>query len=172
MSMRTLYLVHHGKYSLATMSSDEPDGGLTDDGKEQAALTAQRLQGLPISVIHHSNLRRAIETAKILAAPFPGVTLRASSLLRECIPCVPEGYESQFEGIPSAFIERGGLQARQVFDTYVVPSDQDDQAEIVVSSGNLIRYLVCRTLGAPAEAWVHTDTQHCGITEIRIRPRR
>jgi serine/threonine-protein phosphatase PGAM5 len=173
MPQRILYLVRHGHYASTTTPPSEPDGPLTAIGQEQATLTAQRIRPFPISNIHHSTLQRARETATIIAAQFPTVPLYSSPLLCECIPCIPSAFGAFFEGIPAEVIAAGGPQAQQVFDTYFKPADASDQYEVIISSGNLISYLICRILGAPPDAWIHTDIQHCGISEIVIgSPRR
>jgi broad specificity phosphatase PhoE len=176
MAKRRLYLIRHGQYMASPALPDEPpDGGLTAIGQEQALLTALRLNEFPISIIHHSTLQRANETATIMARQFPAAPMQPSDLLCECIPSVPSVYKAHFEHIPPHFIASGGAQARQVFDTYFVPlpdDAQEDQHEIIVSSGNLISYLVCRVLGAPEDAWMQTDIQYCGVTEVHIGPPR
>lgn len=173
MAKRTLFLVRHGQYTPTVTPPDEPDGGLTAAGTEQAILTAERLQSYPIRVIHHSTLQRAQETAVIIAQSLPEAVLKPSSLLRECIPNVPQGFESYFSHIPPAFIESSSIRAQQTFNSYIAApppdgADDTDQYELIVSHGNLINYLVCQTLQAPAESWLNADIQHCGLSEIVI----
>lgn len=174
---KTLFLVRHGQYTSTAQPDDEPDGPLTELGREQVALLAQRLKEFSVRKIYHSPLIRAAETASLLSAEFPGVALEASPILVECIPAVPsdlailpEVVQKWFAEIPAEFIEKGGPQARQVFETYFQPPEGDeDYAEIIVSHGNLIAYLVCQVLKAPAEAWNNTDIQNSGLSEISIR---
>src|SRR5262249_36187878 len=111
MAQRTLHLIRHGQYHRADHPSDGLGGSLTELGKMQAQLAAQRLSKLPIRVIHHSTLRRAAETAAIIAALRPTVPLRPSRLLWECIPCVPYGYADEFAQTQAAEIEQGRRQA-------------------------------------------------------------
>jgi serine/threonine-protein phosphatase PGAM5 len=174
MAKRHLYIVRHGQYEAQPTQPDEPsDGPLTTMGQEQARITAQRLHEFPIHVIHYSPLQRATETAHVIAAQFPDVPLQSSDLLRECIPTVPPAYEALFTPIPAQFIAQGGPQARQAYATFCAPLAEEateDRHEIIVSSGNLIKYLACHALGAPDDAWIQADIQHCGITEIVIGP--
>jgi probable phosphoglycerate mutase len=170
MAKKVLYLIRHGQYDSTTTPPQEPDGGLTEIGKQQAALTAERLRALPVSVIHHSTTQRATETAAIIAARFPQAGLRPSPLLRECIPSVPGAYKAQFAHIPADFIERSQPQAEQAFATYfrATLNGDSDQHEILVSHGNLISHLVCRVLQAPLDAWLNTDIQLCGLGEVVV----
>lgn len=94
MAQRFLYLLRHGQYARNGSLPGDSDGRLTMLGREQVALAAGRLAGLPIATIHHSTMRRAVGTTEAVAARFPGVTLQPSAMLRECIPFVPTGYES------------------------------------------------------------------------------
>ena len=170
MPNRILFFVRHGQYRSTTLPEDEPDGPLTETGQEQARLTAQRLREYPVAVIHHSNMQRAEETANIIGASLPTVPLRPSSLLRECIPCVPPGFESHFAHIPPQFVQKGERQAQEAFAAYVKPlaDEESDRYEIIVSHGNLINYLACRAVNAPKEAWINFDIQQCGLTEIIV----
>jgi broad specificity phosphatase PhoE len=153
------------------MPPEAPDGPLTELGAAQAELTGRRLARLPVSVIHHSTLIRARQTAEIIAHYLPGVELRASPLLCECLPAVPAAYIPYLEGASPADFAQGDRQARQVFRTWFKPpaeGETETTREIVVSSGNLISYLVARTLGAPGKRWVQTHIQHCGVTEVAM----
>ncbi len=168
---RVLYLVRHGQYQRVTMPPETPDGPLTELGAAQAELTGRRLARLPISVIHHSTLIRASQTAEIIARYLPGVELRPSPLLRECLPTVPNAYIPYLEGASPADFAQGDRQAREVYRKWFRPLPEDateTTREIVVSSGNLISYLVARTLGATGKQWVATSIQHCGVTEVAL----
>ncbi|MGH2503541.1 MAG: histidine phosphatase family protein [Ktedonobacterales bacterium] len=171
---RHLYIVRHGQYTHG--GPPDYDGPLTELGQRQATCTAARLAGLPVSVIHCSTLQRARESAAIIAERFPGVEMRFSPLLCECIASVPPLIKDYLEERVSAQeLSEGAIQARAAWETYFQPLGADateDVSEIIVSSGNLIGYLVGQALGATADAWMRSDIQHCGLTEITIRARR
>lgn len=174
---RTLYIVRHGKYEQIPTNDDDPndpEGPLDATGREQAALLAERLRGLPVSVIHCSTLQRALDTAGVIAQRFPGVEVRCSSLLRECVPSVPPLIRDYLERrVPARELASGPTQARAAWDAYFQPPEGDaDEEQIIVSSGNLISYLVGRAFGAPDDAWIHTDIQHCGLTEVVVSQSR
>jgi probable phosphoglycerate mutase len=170
MAQRFLYIVRHGQYAKDDTIRVVTDGSLTALGREQAALAAARLAGLPVATIHHSDLRRATETAAIIATRLPGAALQSSRLLRECIPSIPSGFEPLFTRISPERVARDAPRADEAFATYFtpLPDGADDRHEVIVCHGNLISFLVCRVLGAPRDAWLHTDIQLCGITEVTI----
>lgn len=155
------------------MTAEEPgDGPLTALGREQADYTGRRLSGFTVAVIHHSTLLRATETAQIIAAHFPGVELRATPLLKECAPSFSPAARALLGDLTTdEERRRGDAQGRQVFRQWFQPLAADateGSREIVVSSGNLISYLICRTQGAPGRQWIHTTIQHCGISEVLL----
>ncbi len=174
MPNHTLYIVRHGQYSNHAAPGAPPDGPLTALGVTQARRTAERLRELPISLIHHSTLQRAIETAHIIAEQHPNAKLSAAPLLCECIPSVPSAHTALFATIPAHAIAAGAVQAPAAFDAFIGAhiNPVHGGQEIIVSSGNLIGYFVSRCLGAPLDAWLQTDIQHCGITELRLGPPR
>jgi broad specificity phosphatase PhoE len=92
----------HGQYDL-----NSPAHALTQLGREQAEITAQRIAQLaadnaaiddhygrrPVRLVRlvHSDVTRAAETAAIIAKALPShVAVEADSLLAEGYPCVPE----------------------------------------------------------------------------------
>lgn len=170
---RRLYIIRHGQY--ASSGPPDFDGPLTAMGRVQAELVAERLAGLPIQVIHSSTLQRAQETARIVAERFPGVETRYSPLLCECIASVPAFVKGYLEErvSPQELID-GPVQARSAWEMFFQPPEDgaEDESQIIVSSGNLIGYLVGQALGAPADAWIRCDIQHCGLTEITIKRSR
>ncbi len=172
MAKRFLYLVRHGQYQSITTPPEQPDGGLTRIGKEQAHLTAQRLKGLPINIIHYSTLQRTTETASYFFESFPQAEQRPTELLWECIPNVPVGFEQYFSHLSAEHIARSGERAEEVFKTFFqpLPVEADEQHEIIISHGNLISYLTCRALGAPLESWLRADVSNCGLSKVTITP--
>ena len=65
-----LIMVRHAEpdYSAANGSHEAPDPPLTERGRSQAIRLAQRLRTTPVDAIYSSTMRRAIETAAIVAA--------------------------------------------------------------------------------------------------------
>lgn len=68
-----LYFVRHGESyanTLRVISNRESPFGLTALGKEQSAILADRLKGIPITAVYSSPILRAKETADILSQSF------------------------------------------------------------------------------------------------------
>jgi len=172
MNIRILHLIRHGQQDSQNSSGDKLGGRLTALGRKQAELTARRLSQLPISVIHHSDLRRAVETAEIIARKLPGVPLRQSRQLRECIPNVPAAFGGHFANVSKEELVRGHEQAKNAFMRYFKPARGGERHEIVVCHGNLIRYFVCCVLQASPDAWANMDIYNCGISEVKIEPNK
>ena len=181
MASRSIYLVRHGQYQ--RLSPDElegdstveqairVDGGLTTLGVEQANLTAQRLRSYPISAIYCSSLPRAVQTAEIIAQEFPGIPLRRTRILWECIPCVPPFLSTFFSEVPSEEIARDREQAEEAYGRYFKRARGEDKHEIVVCHGNLMRYFVSRALEVEPETWGKMGIFNCGISQITISHR-
>jgi len=171
MATRTIYLVRHGLHESGSSRNDKLGGSLTPVGVEQAKLTAQRLRSLPISAIHCSTMRRAAETAEIIAQAFSDIPLHRSRGLWECYPCIPPipVYIESFAQVPAEEIAQGREHAEKAFDRYFKRAHGQDKHEILVSHGNLIRYFVCRVLQNHPEAWGSLDMCNCGISKVLIK---
>lgn len=79
----TILLVRHGETLLnAARVMQPPDTPLSERGTAQAAAVAQRLGGAPLAGILSSDLRRAYDTARPIAAA-TGLPIQESALLHE-----------------------------------------------------------------------------------------
>lgn len=165
MARKTLYLVRHGAYAYDETSAGE--GSLTDIGREQASLTAQRLASLPMRTIRCSTLQRAAETASIIGAHFPSLAIRSARNLCECIPCVPSDEAHHFADMTPKEIEKGATQASKAFERHFT-FPRRESSEVIVCHGNLIRYLVCRVLRINPEYWMRLSSHNCGISTIAL----
>ena len=157
---RTLVLVRHGEFSLRSLS-------LTRLGRAQAARAGHRLRHLPVTAIHCSTMKRAHETALILARHHRGRTLLRAHMLRECLPTLPRG-RPRPPGVTVAMIRRGKDRADRAYRRFFRRPGNRNECEMLVCHGNVIRYLVGRALGLRQHAWYGLGTSHCGITVIRI----
>lgn len=172
MGERIIYLIRHGQMAPTPTPMDKLGNVLTPLGRRQAGWVGKRLKGLPISVIHHSTLRRAAETAEIISQQFPHVPLRPTRLLWECTPGWPISIEHlvSYRDIPRARIEREWARATQAFAKYFKPVRGADRYEIIVAHGNFIRNLLLPALGMKRPLWAQTDIRNCGLNEVRVLP--
>lgn len=79
-----IYLVRHGETvdNARQIMQGQTQGMLNEKGREQARQVAERLSTEPIDAVVASDLRRAIETAEIIAQPH-GLPVVTMPLLRE-----------------------------------------------------------------------------------------
>ena len=80
----TIYLVRHGETidNARQIMQGQTQGCLNEQGREQAQQVAQRLADEAFDAIIASDLRRAIQTAEIIAVPH-GLPVSTTPLLRE-----------------------------------------------------------------------------------------
>lgn len=80
----TLFLIRHGETvdNALQIMQGQTQGELNEQGREQARQVAQRLAAEPVDVFVSSDLRRAIQTAEIIAAPH-SLPVSTTQLLRE-----------------------------------------------------------------------------------------
>jgi serine/threonine-protein phosphatase PGAM5 len=168
MATRTLYLIRHGNHENAHGPMRD---GLTHAGVAQAMFTARRCRSLPVTAIYSSSMRRAAETAGIIARGLPGVPLRRTRLLWECIPHVPRNVAHLAASYVSADkVARHREQAERAFDTFFKRARGVDKHEILVCHGVIIRYFVCRVLRLDPQDWINMDMSNCGLSCVLILP--
>lgn len=139
--VRYLYLVRHGR---ANYKSGVFGGSLTAGGRRQARAAARFVSQWPISVIHTSDLGRAVESAEIISDHCGGARIRKTRLLREMIATGWKGHR-----VPLAHRRH----------------------EVLVSHGNTIRTLACLVLKIRLTAAREMDTSNTGITRFAIGPK-
>ncbi|MBR1545769.1 MAG: histidine phosphatase family protein [Prevotella sp.] len=82
--MTTIFLVRHGETvdNARQIMQGQTQGTLNEQGREQARQVAERLSGKAIDAVIASDLRRAIQTAEVIAKPH-GLPVVTTPLLRE-----------------------------------------------------------------------------------------
>lgn len=168
MATKTLVLVRHGQYSPKTEGSEER---LTALGRKQARLVGQRLKEHKFDKIHCSTMPRAIETADIICSRLGA---RQSAVqtdnLRECVPGFPPQLRKKYGRTDAKLLRQHQLQADRAFSA-LFKNSRKDTTELLVCHGNIIRYLICKTLGIDTLTWLKMDIQQCGISIIKLRSR-
>jgi serine/threonine-protein phosphatase PGAM5 len=169
---RLLILVRHGD----STHDDEPE--LTDLGREQTRITADRLAALPgrPDRLVHSPLPRAAQTAAIIADVL-GLPPTADDLLAECIPSIPPAdrltpqQQAAFATFTEEEVATGAQQAAAARDRYLAQPDSDG-IDLVVSHGNLIRWLVTAAVDSPGHSWFQLADYNCALSVLSLRTAR
>ncbi|KAG9487540.1 serine/threonine-protein phosphatase PGAM5, mitochondrial isoform X2 [Eleutherodactylus coqui] len=168
---RHIFLIRHSQYKLD--GKTDADRILTCLGREQAELTGQRLAclGLKYNQIVHSSMTRARETTEIISKYLPGVKKSSSDLLREGAPIQPEPPVSHWKPDVEYYVDGPRIEAAfRNFIHRADPKQEEDSYEIIICHANVIRYLVCRALQLPPQAWLRMSLNNCSITYLVIRP--
>ncbi len=172
MAHRTLYLVRHGQYDPADQSN--PLGaGLSAVGREQAIRTAELLAQVPVTAIYSSRLTRAVETAREIAARQnaarqTGVKIIELEHLKEISPPLPYLALKLMKDTPVRKIARNLKHIDRVYRQLFKPAGQQDEYEVVVCHGNVIRYFACRVLQVPPSTWMSMEIYNASITSVEI----
>jgi serine/threonine-protein phosphatase PGAM5 len=169
MAIRYLYFVRHGQFDANL--DDNPKGELTELGKKQAKQLIKAFKNVPVTCIHVSTAPRALQTADPLIEAYPEAKVDRAHRLLECVPPVPQAVrEGYFSHLSDEQLAAEMAHAERIYDHYLKRTAGTDRHEIVVSHGNVIRYLTCRVIGVDPTAWVNLESRNCGITRIMIEP--
>lgn len=169
-----LYLVRHGEHQDAEHGL--ADGPLSPRGRRQAALLADRLSGVPLDAVWHSPLRRAAETARIVAERLPAVSPEPSSLLFDCVPTgmtveTPAAFEPFFGAITDEEIEAGSAQLADATGEFLARK-QGEVHELLITHNFVIAWFVREVLQAPEWRWMTLNQANCGLTVLAQKPGR
>lgn len=154
MSIRTLYVARHG--------AADALGNLLPLGREQCALLAQRLGGVPLDAIWHSPLARAAESARIIAASFPSALLDEAPELVDHVPYVPPLAERSpasigfFDGYSDEEAAAGRATARRLTHRFAQAPGHGRRSthELLITHAYPVAWLIREALGAPPQAWL------------------
>lgn len=169
MAYRFLYLARHGEAGV--------DGELTDAGRQQATLLAQRLKHVPFTAIHHSPLPRASATAAIVSETLPAVSVTASEIVGDYVPYVPEPgtlpkpYADFIGKFGADELAEGPPLAKAALAHFAQPT-KEDTYELVVTHNFLVAWFVSQALDAPPARWMGLNQGNCALTVILYRPDR
>ena len=167
MGTKTIILVRHGQYIPAASNQREQ---LTALGRRQAQYAGKRLSERPrIDRIVHSTMPRANETAQIIRKElrYRGPFI-SDKILEECVPGYPVKLRKKNGYTDIQKLIRAKKQADLAFKKYFKSSRQDS-VEVLVCHGNMIRYLICKTLGIETDRWCLMDIKQCAISIVEIR---
>jgi len=172
--MTTILLARHGETEWNRIGRYQgwADPPLNDTGREQARLLADQLRSTPVDAVYSSDLRRARETAEILAAPH-GVPVVVEPGLRE----VNVG---AWSGLTRAEVERrfpggerpGGETRKQHAARVLAAAERIARAHpgeriLLVSHGGTMRALRTHVSDEP-----HHPIANCAVLELHFRDDR
>ena len=168
---RYLYLVRHGEQDDAEFGL--PEGPLSDRGRTQASLVADRLSRVTFDAAYTSPMQRAIETAEVMTERLGLDAASPSALLMDCIPSgqspdMPASFESFYGGVSEETIQAGEAQMADAVAEWFARSI-DDRHELLVTHNFVIAWFVREALGAAAWRWIGLNQAHAGLTIIRVR---
>ena len=168
---RYLYLVRHGEQVDAEFGL--PEGPLSDRGRTQASLVADRLSRVTFDAAYTSPMQRASETAEVMTERLGLDAASPSALLMDCIPSgqspdMPASFESFYGGVSEETIQAGEAQMADAVAEWFARSI-DDRHELLVTHNFVIAWFVREALGAAAWRWIGHNQAHAGLTIIRVR---
>jgi probable phosphomutase (TIGR03848 family) len=181
--MTTLVLVRHGTTAATGRRlGGHTDAGLDDAGRQQVEAAAQRLADVPLRAVYTSPLRRAVETAALIAGtralepcPCPGVievdyggwTDRPlKPLLRTRLWPVIQSRPSLVR-FPSGETIRGAqVRAVDAVETLVAGHRRD--AIAVVSHADIIKAVVAFYLAQPLDLFQRIVIAPASLTVLQL----
>ncbi len=174
---RYLYLVRHAEALL-------DESGLTERGRRQAVLLGRRLQDVPFSTVHHGQLPRAAQTARLVKDQLKKeAPLEVSDAAGDYVPHVPERDELPAESADYLLrflqqataeeLERGPELGRLALECFSGPVDgEDEQHELLVTHNFLVGWLVRHAMDAPEWRWLSLTQCNAALTVLRYAPGR
>jgi serine/threonine-protein phosphatase PGAM5 len=162
-------LIRHGAYDRDTTVTDDRIGnGLNALGHEQAHLVGARIAQLPVKLhsLVSSDFTRARETADDIGA-LVGLAPVRDSVLHECTPTADRPDYMNNHSRDDVALCEANLEA--AWAKYFTPTPDADRHDVLVCHGNVIRWLVARSLGQDATQWTHMDIANGSLTVIAVR---
>lgn len=165
---RTIVLLRHGHYAPDPNVDPRLGPGLTELGIAQARLAGARLAALPggFDALWASPLTRAQETARVIVADFDDAAIANLPDLEECTP--PTRRKEITVTMKPEELSDCVRQLDRLFAEHFKPAQGEPRQELMVCHGNVIRYLITKTLGVDTEAWLEMSVGHASLTTIRI----
>jgi broad specificity phosphatase PhoE len=185
----TLVLVRHGEtlWNAEGRMQGHTDSPLTDRGREQRRLAAQRLARLDVAAVYSSDTGRARETGELIASPH-GLTVEPREGLRERCYGVLEGLtleearQRDSEMVERWMADREGLappegetqteMSRRVMAAVRRIAARHPGETVVLSiHGGPIKSAFFEILQVPVSSWDLTWVANGSITVVRGTPR-
>ncbi len=183
----TLILVRHGETAWNSQGriQGHSNSSLNELGREQANRAAQQLSQHKVHALYSSDSSRAVETAKLIAAPHQ-LQVHASERLRERNYGVLEGktieeasrtqgtwfitWQADRRGAPPAGESHDEMAERIIEALREVARVHAKQSVVVVTHGGPIKASIYETLRIPVSLWKLTWIDNGSITVLRGTP--
>jgi len=189
--MPRLFLVRHGAVEGRKAFYGQLDVPLSDEGRAQIEVAAGALAGLDLAAVHCSDLDRAHESARIIAAchslvPVPDAAFREMHLgLLEGVPFAevrqrhPDLAGKRYPDMWSYRFPDGGenlqdiaARTRPALARMIEAHREGEQDLVLVAHNSVNRIVLGDALGLPLD-WVFDFSQDFGcINQIDYRPQR
>jgi serine/threonine-protein phosphatase PGAM5 len=167
MAQKIILLVRHAE-ALKGEKFGPLGGPLSPRGRRQAKRLAKALKRYRVDAVHSSDQPRARETAEILARALRVRPVRIHRMLREGYPARVPG--ARYKSDEKKAIREHGKRAERAFRKFFSPSKKS-RCDVVVSHGNLIRWLALRALDVRTDRWVRLGITHTGLTTVVVGPK-
>jgi len=183
--MLHLMLVRHGEteWNAQRRYQGQSDVPLSEVGRRQAELIADRISGHPIDAVYASDLKRAWETAQIIVEK-SGLEIVAEPRLRELKFGILEGltFDEALEQYPemiTAWLEDfnkppDGAETIDVFITRIVSlledlkQKHDEQTVLLVAHGGPLSEILRVVLGLSREKRWYLELENSSLSEVLI----
>jgi broad specificity phosphatase PhoE len=183
--MLHLILVRHGEteWNAQRRYQGQSDVSLSDLGKRQAKLIAGRLAGKEIDAIYVSDLKRAMETAQVIAEK-SGLKVLPEPRLQELKFGVLEGLtfdeaQVQYPEMIAAWLEDfnrppQGAETINLFNARVVSflddlkQKHDEQIVLLVAHGGSLSEILRVVLGLSREKRWYLEMENASLSEVLI----
>ena len=163
--MTTILLARHGEtdWNREGRYQGHADEPLNDTGRAQAAELAGSLQGQCLAAVYTSDLRRAAETAEIVAVAL-GIPLAADARLREIDVGSWQGRtHPEIDGAPWDGETYDEHRARAVAAVLAVAAEYPTERVLVVTHGGTLRRIQEAVLGEPAPV-----VENCAVWRVAV----
>lgn len=184
--MTTLMIVRHGEteWNAEGRVQGHEDIHLNARGRAQVEGAARALAHLPIAAVYASDLERAAETGRILAAPH-GLSVTVTPLLRERNWGTWEGRTmAEIEETDAAMVGRWRkhewvtpemaeeyeiFQERVVSEIRRITEAHDGETVLVATHGGAVKAFVAWVLRAPLDSHSAMRAGNAGVTTVLVR---
>lgn len=174
--MIRLSVIRHGETTAnaCNLCQGQQPGELSERGKEQVKLLAQKLQDEAIDVLYSSDLKRTLDTAQKIIAYHPGLEIIPDPLLRERFmsswegKSLPSGWK--WEDIPEDAETNEDMMNRAVTFISKIMNLHDGKRVVAVSHGGMIRAFRTLLSGSPLSGFLlWEEAPNTSISRFELR---